>query len=88
MTSMFINFATKCRTDLGYRLLRRGLRHAMDSRTELLKRKRETEPETEPSTNDGQSEDESLSKKPKGAAFICAKEGCDAAQGMIGLTFH
>jgi hypothetical protein len=36
---MFIDFAVKCRVDIGYRLLRRCLRHAFDSRTESLDNK-------------------------------------------------
>ena len=36
---MFIDFVSKCRVDIGYRLLRRCLRHALDSRTESLDNK-------------------------------------------------
>eukprot|EP00956_Cyclotella_meneghiniana_P042479 scaffold248489_cov87-Cyclotella_meneghiniana.AAC.1 len=36
---MFIDFATECRVDIGYRMLRRCLRHAFDSKTESLDNK-------------------------------------------------
>ena len=36
---MFIDFANECRVDIGYRLLRRCLRHAFDSKTESLDNK-------------------------------------------------
>jgi len=39
LPTLFINFAQKCRTDHGYCLLRRMLRHAYDSRTESLDNK-------------------------------------------------
>ena len=37
---MFIEFARKCRVDIGYRMLRRCVRHVFDSRTESLDNKR------------------------------------------------
>ena len=36
MPKMFIDFAMKCRIDIGYRLLERCVRHAMDNRTAPL----------------------------------------------------
>ena len=36
---MFIDFATECRVDIGYWMLRRCLRHAFDSKTESLDNK-------------------------------------------------
>ena len=39
MPEMFIKLSNKCRVDLGYRLLRRCLRHAFDVRTESLDNK-------------------------------------------------
>ena len=36
---MFVDFAVGCRSDLGYRLLRRCLRHAFDSRCESVDNK-------------------------------------------------
>ena len=36
---MFIQLSNKCRVDLGYRLLRRALRHSLDIRTESLDNK-------------------------------------------------
>ena len=40
MPKMFIDFASKCRVDIGYRLLRRCIRHALDSRTISLDNKK------------------------------------------------
>lgn len=39
MPKMFLDFAKECRLNLGYRLLRRCIRHAMDTRTESLDNK-------------------------------------------------
>ena len=40
MPKMFINLSSKCRVDVGYRLLRRCVRHALDRRTESLDNKK------------------------------------------------